>query len=107
MLRFRQLSTAAIAALFFATATFAIEPCCNITAIDARSGLVTLRDSTTGQVTQVKVNALAGLKNLKVGQQVALEGNVTLTVHGAEPVGVTVQPDVKPAEPVSGIKPRP
>jgi hypothetical protein len=107
MSRFCKLSAAAVAALMIATATYAAAPCCSITAIDARSGLVTLRDSTTGHVTQVKVNNLAALKNLKVGQQVALEGDATLRVHGAEPVGVTVQPDVKPAEPVSGIKPRP
>ena len=106
MPRFRKLSAAAVAALFFATA-YAAEPVNIITAIDARSGLVTLRDSATGQIAQVKVNALAGLKNLKVGQQVTLENNVTLTVHGAEPVSVTVQPDVKPADPVNGIKTRP
>jgi uncharacterized protein YdeI (BOF family) len=105
MSRFGKLSAAAIAALFFVS-TYAAEPV-SITAIDARSGLVTLRDSTTGQVTQVKVNTLAALKNLKVGQQVTLEGNVTLRVHGAEPVSVTVQAAVKPAAPINDIRPRP
>lgn len=100
MSRFRILSAAATAALLLAAAAYAAEPVSIITNIDARSGLVSLRDSTTGHITQVKVNNLAALKNLKVGQQVALEGNTTLRVHGAQPVGVTVQADVKPAEPV-------
>jgi hypothetical protein len=99
------LSAATIAALFFAPA-YAAEPVSIITAIDARSGLVTLRDSTTGQVAQVKVNNLVALKDLKVGQQAAVgaaypmlsrQGNLTLTVHGAEPVSVTVQADAQPA----------
>jgi Cu/Ag efflux protein CusF len=47
-----------------------IEPCCNVTAINQATGVVTLKDLKTGKISQVTVTDKAKLKGLKIGQQV-------------------------------------
>lgn len=46
------------------------EPCCSVTAINQATGVVTLKDLKTGNISQVTVTDKAKLKNLKIGQQV-------------------------------------
>ena len=48
---------------------WAIDPCCGIVSIDKATGIVTLRDSRTGQLEKVKMDP-AQLAALKVGQPV-------------------------------------
>ena len=48
----------------------AATPCCGITAIDLRTGLVTARVTATGRTFQFAVTDPALLKTLKVGQAV-------------------------------------
>jgi Cu/Ag efflux protein CusF len=48
----------------------AVEPCCSVTAIDQATGVVTLKDLKTGNISQVTVTDMAKLKSLKIGQQV-------------------------------------
>jgi hypothetical protein len=50
------------------------EPCCGITAIDARSGAVSVKDNATGRVSQLTVKDTRLLGTLKVGQTVATSG---------------------------------
>ena len=62
-------------------------PCCNITAIDARAGVVTAKDTATGRTAQLKVSDAKLLGSLKVGQ--AVNANFTtgsVTVPAAETV---------------------
>ena len=47
-----------------------IEPCCNVTAINQATGVVTLKDLKTGNISQVTVTDKAKLKSLKIGQPV-------------------------------------
>ena len=47
-----------------------VEPCCGVTAINQATGVVTLKDLKTGNISQVTVTDKAKLKNLKIGQQV-------------------------------------
>jgi Cu/Ag efflux protein CusF len=46
------------------------EPCCSVTAINQATGVVTLKDLKTGNISQVTVTDKAKLKSLKIGQQV-------------------------------------
>ena len=82
----------AIAAVSVPSA-YAAEPVSVVMSIDAAKGLVTVKDSTTGRLAQVKVTDKALLKSLRVGQLV--------TVDPAEPPN-----GIRPAEPPSGVKPR-
>jgi hypothetical protein len=45
-------------------------PCCNITAINMKTGVVTMKDSKTGQLTHITVKSKANLARLRIGQQV-------------------------------------
>src|ERR1051325_4601402 len=72
-----------------APAAYAEEPCCNITAINTQTGLVTATVKATGQVFQFHLSDASELKSLKVGQaiyanfatkQVSLDGR---TMAGA------------------------
>ena len=47
-----------------------VEVCCSVTAIDQATGVVTLKDLKTGNISQVTVKDPAKLKSLKIGQQV-------------------------------------
>ena len=56
-------------ALFSATAYASEPPCCNVSAIDARTGLVTAKVRATGKTFQFKADA-AARRSLKVGSAV-------------------------------------
>jgi hypothetical protein len=61
------------------------EPCCGITAIDARSGAVSVKDHATGRVSQLTVKDTKLLGTLKVGQTVvanAATGSITVAPTG-------------------------
>ena len=45
-------------------------PCCAVTAINQATGVVTLKDLKTGNISQVTVTDMTKLKSLKIGQQV-------------------------------------
>jgi len=47
------------------------SPCCSVTAINAATGAVTLKDNKTGQTFSVAVQNKARLGALKVGQRVS------------------------------------
>ncbi len=89
-----------LAIVLLATPAWAATPCCNVTAIDARTGMVTAREKATGRTFQFKVTNPAQLRGLKVGQAVAADfktGKVSVHLAGAAPINGVL---VKPAEPV-------
>ena len=51
----------------------AAEPCCSITAIDARSGIVTAREIGSKRTFQFSVKNAALLRSLKVGQPISAD----------------------------------
>ena len=53
-----------------ASAGEAGAPCCRITAIDARTGVMTVQDKTTARTFQCRVTDAARIKHLRVGQAV-------------------------------------
>jgi hypothetical protein len=52
------------------TTAAAMEPCCEIVAIDREKGLVTIRERATGKTIQVIVKEIRQLMSLRVGQKV-------------------------------------
>jgi Cu/Ag efflux protein CusF len=69
------------------------EPCCNVTALDAKTGMVTAKEKATGRTFQFKVANQAALKGLKVGQAIHADFTsmkVSLRADGAEPVGAVL-----------------
>ena len=79
---------AALLGSLAAAAVTAAEPL-GIIAIDARSGVVTVRNADTGRTYQVKVSDRVALSALKVGQTVTAEISADkVTLRPAEPVGI-------------------
>lgn len=73
----------------------AITPCCGVTVIDAKTGLVTAKETATGKTFQFKVDNVKLLKGLKIGQKVDADfasGEVALP---GPALGKIVQPAVK------------
>jgi hypothetical protein len=84
------LVSAALLGSMAATPVVAAAPCCAIVAIDARSGVVTVRNVDTGRTYQVKVGDSGVLSALAVGQAINAEisaGKVIL--RPAEPVSAS------------------
>ena len=48
----------------------ASEPCCNVTAIDARTGVVTAKDKASGREFKFHVTQAASLRTLRAGSPV-------------------------------------
>lgn len=66
----------------------ASEPCCNITAIHAKTQTVTARETKTGRTFQFKVADATLLRGLKVGQAVHADFKtmkVSLNPDGVDP----------------------
>ena len=76
----------------------AAEPCCSITAIDARTGIVSARNHANGRVIRFRVADAALLRSVKVGQSVyADSGTQKVSLDGAAPCCAIL--NVRPAEP--------
>lgn len=71
----------------------ASEPCCSVTAIDAKTGLVTAQETATSKTFDFRVKDKALLKTLKVGAQESADfGTQKVTIHSATPCCVIVGP---------------
>lgn len=72
-----------------------------ITAIDAKSGVVTAQETATGRAFQFQVKDAALLKALKVGQKISADLKaMTVTLPAARPGAKAVQVRILKAEPV-------
>jgi hypothetical protein len=88
-----------------APAAYAGEPCCSVTAIDAKTGVVTAKEAATGRAFQFQVKDAAMLKSLKVGQEIPADLKaMTVTLPAAKPGAKPVQVRIHKAEPVSKPK---
>jgi hypothetical protein len=68
-----QCYSAAIAAVTLAFTANAGEPCCSITAIDARAQTVTAKENATARTFQFKVADAKALSTVKVGQVIGAD----------------------------------
>jgi hypothetical protein len=63
----------------------AAEPCCSVTAVDARSGVVTARQTATGRTIQFKLDDVSLAGSIKAGQIVEADFTTAkVTVRPAE-----------------------
>ena len=77
----------------------AATPCCAVTAINLKTGLVTAKNSTTGKTLQFSVDK-AAISKVKVGDKVSVDSmSGKVTVHGAEPVNGIIRPAEPPSQP--------
>jgi hypothetical protein len=66
----------------------AATPCCNITAIDTKTGIVTAKDAATGETIKFRLDDAKQVKNIKIGDPVSADSrNREVTVHSFQPVG--------------------
>jgi len=56
--------------LFSLREASAAEPCCSITAIDARSGVVSARENASGRTIRIRLDSVEPINGIKVGQLV-------------------------------------
>ncbi len=91
-----------ICAAVLAPASPAAEPVgAKITAIDAKTGMVTAKETTTGRAFQFQVKDAALLKSLKVGQKISADLKaMTVMLSAARPGAKAVQVRILKAEPV-------
>jgi hypothetical protein len=61
------LGALALSTLTLAQRADAAVPCCSITAIDTKGGLITIKEKATGATCQYRVADAGALRNLKVG----------------------------------------
>jgi Cu/Ag efflux protein CusF len=64
------------------------EPCCSVVAVDAKTGIVSARDKTTGKTFKFNVSDKAMLKGLKAGDAVQANfaaGQVAIEKYSAVP----------------------
>jgi len=85
------LATLAILIAAAAPAAYAGEPCCNITGINTKTGVVTARVNATGQVFYFRLNDPAQLKSIHVGQAIyANTAAKQVSLDGQHPAGELV-----------------
>ena len=67
---------------------FAGTPCCSITAIDMKTGIVTAKNTTTGGTFEFRLGNAAQIGNIKIGDPVSTDFQTReVTVHSFQPVG--------------------
>ncbi|HET7319659.1 MAG TPA: hypothetical protein VFK23_11025 [Nitrospirota bacterium] len=65
----------------------AATPCCTITSIDMKTGILTAKDTATGETFEFKLGNPAKISNIKIGDQVSTDfRNREVTVHSFQPV---------------------
>jgi hypothetical protein len=73
-------------------------PCCSITAIDRKTGIVTAKNAATGKTIEFRLGNAAQIGNIKIGDQVSTDFQTReVTVHSFQPVdGILI---IKPMPP--------
>lgn len=76
----------------------AATPCCTITSIDMKTGIVTAKDTATGETFEFKLGNAAQIRNIRIGDQVSTDSQTReVTVHSFQPVdGITVMAPMRP-----------
>lgn len=65
----------------------AATPCCSITAIDTKTGIVSAKDTATGETIEFRLVDAAQIRNIKIGDQVSTDSNTReVSVHSFQPV---------------------
>jgi hypothetical protein len=82
----------------------AATPCCNITAIDTKTGIVTAKDTATGETIKFRLGDAAQVKNIKIGDPVSADSQTReVTVHSFQPVGGILIKKPMPRPPIVNL----
>ena len=66
----------------------AATPCCSVTAIDTKTGIVTAKNTATGETIEFRLGDAAQIKNIKISDPVSTDSRTReVTVHSFQPVG--------------------
>ena len=73
-------------------------PCCSITTIDMKTGIVTAKNTATGETFKFRLANAAQLRNIKIGDQVSTDFQTReVTVHSFQPVdGILIKTHMHP-----------
>src|SRR5512141_2091981 len=76
----------------------AATPCCSITAIDTKTGIVTAKNTATGETFKFRLGDAAQIRNIKIGDQVSTDSHTReVTVHSFQPVdGILIKKPTPP-----------
>jgi len=76
----------------------AATPCCTITTIDMKTGIVTAKDTATGGTFEFRLGDAAQIGNIKIGDQVSTDFQTRqVTVHSFQPVeGILIKTPMPP-----------
>jgi hypothetical protein len=63
------------------------SPCCSITTIDMKTGIVTAKNTATGGTFEFRLGNAAQIRNIRIGDQVSTDFQTReVTVHSFQPV---------------------
>ena len=76
-------------------------PCCSITTVDMKTGIVTAKNTATGETFKFKLGDAAQIGNIKIGDQVSTDFQTRqVTVHSFTPVEGILIKTPRPPPPI-------
>ena len=81
--------------------TSAGTPCCSVTAVDGKTGIVTAKNTATGETFKIRLGDAAQIGNIKIGDQVSTDFQTRqVTVHSFQPAEGILIRTPKPRPPI-------
>ena len=73
-------------------------PCCSVTSIDTKTGIVTAKNTATGETIEFRLVKGAQIGNIKIGDQVSTDPQAReVSVHSFQPVdGILIKAPMPP-----------
>ena len=73
-------------------------PCCSITTVDRKTGIVTAKNTATGGTFKFRLGNAAQIRNIKIGDQVSTDFETReVTVHSFQAVdGILIKTPMRP-----------
>jgi hypothetical protein len=76
-------------------------PCCRVTAVDGKTGIVTAKNTATGETFKIRLGDAAQTGNIKIGDQVSTDFQTRqVTVHSFQPVEGILMRTPRPRPPI-------
>jgi hypothetical protein len=76
-------------------------PCCSVTTVDRKTGIVTAKNTATGETIKFRLGDAAQIGNIKIGDQVSTDIQTRqVTVHSFQPAEGTLIRTPMPRPPI-------
>ena len=76
-------------------------PCCSVTAVDVKTGIVTAKNTATGETFKFRLVEAAQIGNIKVGDKVSTDFQTRqVTVHSFQPAEGILMRTPRPRPPI-------